>query len=593
MTFGPALQTALAASRAGGDLLRDELHRPDGPRGKGDKAPADTEAELRIRSILRDAHPNWGFLGEETGRVAGREGDPVWVVDPNDGTNDFVKGRRGSAVSIALVHEGRPVLGVVFAFAYPDSGGSAFHAVEGVEGVFANGAPSRAEWRGALGSGDVVLVSGGADRVPRPNLECCRPARFRAIPSIAHRLALVAAGRAAAATSLWSPKSWDYAAGHALIRAAGGSLVDERGIEPVYPADALGSVRRLFAGSGPVALELARRDWDRAFHSAHDPDVVVTRLTPGALVRDPRLLSRAHGALLGALTGDAIGTAWEAAPPGASARELGIARALASPRGLPGRLSDDGEMTIALARVLVERGFDPDAVLAAYREWGATDPRTMGATIRNALAGRPTPDSLANGALMRAIPLALAGLDDSEETLASRAKAEAALTHAHPHVGEASAAYVVAARHLLKGARPRNAFDAAHALARRDRFSTSAIDALVGSQEAPPANPRVNAGLVWIALQTAFHELLHSDSYEDSIARILDAGGDVDTNATIAGGLLGAALGREAIPDEWRNLVLSARPAHGFEPDARPARYWPTDALTLAERLLLSGTGRG
>lgn len=573
MTFGPALQTALSAARAAGEMLRDELHREDGPRGKGDKAPADTEAEVRIRSILREAHPDWAFLGEETGRVSGRAGGPVWVVDPNDGTNDFIKGRRGSAVSIGLVSEGRPVLGVVFAFAFPDSAGSLFHAVEGIDGVFANGSPTRREWSTALGPEDVVLVSGGADRVPVANLECCRPARFRAIPSIAHRLALVASGRATAATSLWSPKSWDYAAGHALIRAAGGTLVDEGRLEPAYPADAGGSVRRLFAGADAVARELSRRDWNRAFDAEPDPDVVVARLTPGALVRDSALLSRAQGALLGALTGDAIGTAREAGPA-----------------DLRGRLSDDGEMTLSLARALLARGFDEAAIFAAYRVWGESDPKTMGGTIRNALAGRRSPESLANGALMRAIPLAIAGIDAGEADLVARARAEAALTHVNPLVGEASAAYVVAARSLLRGASPRDAFDAAHALARRERFSSVAIEAIVQAERSPPANPRVHAGLVWTALQTAFHELLRSNSYEESIERILEAGGDVDTNATIAGGLLGAALGRDAIPHRWANLVLSARPARGFSADARPARYWASDALTLAERLLLSGT---
>jgi len=66
------------------------------------------------------------------------------------------------------------------------------------------------------------------------------------------------------------------------------------------------------------------------------------------------------------------------------------------------------------------------------------------------------------------------------------------------------------------------------------------------------------------------------------------AGGDTDTNAAICGALLGAIHGRDAVPPQWQRMVRSCRPlrgsAHVRQP--RPAVYWPTDALALAERLL-------
>ncbi len=96
-----ALEHATQAARRAGDVLRSDLHRAGGPRGAGDKADADTEAERLVRGLLLEAFPGWGFLGEETGQVAGRPGTPLWLVDPNDGTRDFLKGRRGSAVSVA------------------------------------------------------------------------------------------------------------------------------------------------------------------------------------------------------------------------------------------------------------------------------------------------------------------------------------------------------------------------------------------------------------------------------------------------------------------------------------------------------------
>src|SRR5204862_8345811 len=152
-----------------------------------------------IRRRLTRTFPDWSYLGEETGRSSGAAGAPVWLVDPNDGTRDYLVGRRGSAVSIGLVVDRRPVLGVVFAFAYPDDAGDLFAWAEGCGPVRRNGRASPAHLPAALAASDVVLVSSKGDRDPEANLRCVAPARYRAVPSIAHRLALVGAGEASAA----------------------------------------------------------------------------------------------------------------------------------------------------------------------------------------------------------------------------------------------------------------------------------------------------------------------------------------------------------------------------------------------------------
>src|SRR5204862_8041047 len=104
LDLGPALEVAVAAAREAGDHLRRDFHRPGGARGHSDKAEADTEAELLIRARLLQAFPSWGYLGEETGRgPSPAAGAPTWLVDPNDGTRDYLEGRRGSSVSIGLV----------------------------------------------------------------------------------------------------------------------------------------------------------------------------------------------------------------------------------------------------------------------------------------------------------------------------------------------------------------------------------------------------------------------------------------------------------------------------------------------------------
>lgn len=94
-----------------GRLIEAELARPDGPRGEGDKAQVDIEIEEMLRPGLLQLLA-CDFVGEETG--ISLSGDAFcWVVDPNDGTADFLQGRSGSAVSIGLLHAGLPVLGVV------------------------------------------------------------------------------------------------------------------------------------------------------------------------------------------------------------------------------------------------------------------------------------------------------------------------------------------------------------------------------------------------------------------------------------------------------------------------------------------------
>ncbi len=84
-----------------GKLLAAEWDLPGGPRGYGDKAEVDAEIEVVLRRGLLDLLP-CDFWGEETGSsLAGHE--YCWVVDPNDGTSDFLQGHKGSAVSVGLL----------------------------------------------------------------------------------------------------------------------------------------------------------------------------------------------------------------------------------------------------------------------------------------------------------------------------------------------------------------------------------------------------------------------------------------------------------------------------------------------------------
>ena len=256
-----ALEVATAAARAAGELLSKEFHRSGGPRHSGaSHADVDEEAERVIREKLLAAFPDFSYVGEETGS---RAGDPevTWYVDPNDGTRSYVVGLRGAAVSIGLVHEGRPVLGVVFAPTAPDDGGDLITWADG-EPLRRNGkVVERKPLAKTLRASDVVLSSQDCDRNSAANVKLCAPARYRAVPSIAYRLALVAAGEGEAAVSLNGPTHWDYAGGHALLRSVGGELFDERGEAIGYGGRGSRGGSSVFGAQPAVARELARRPW--------------------------------------------------------------------------------------------------------------------------------------------------------------------------------------------------------------------------------------------------------------------------------------------------------------------------------------------
>jgi ADP-ribosylglycohydrolase/fructose-1,6-bisphosphatase/inositol monophosphatase family enzyme len=598
LDFRAALDQATLAAREAGALLRTDLHRPGGPRGQVDKADADTEAEWLIRRLLLEAFPGWGFLGEETGAVPGTPGDPIWVVDPNDGTRDYLKGRRGSAVSIGLLLGEVPRLGVVFAFSYPDDEGDLFAWAEGCGPLKRNGRPVAPSLPAALRERDVVLVASAGDSDPAGNLACVTPARFRAVPSIAHRLALVAAGEAAAAVSLHWTSAWDYAAGHALLRGAGATLLDEQGRGAAYDVDGRSRCVCAFGGREGVARVLLSRQWHTLGMNAQDPEDedVPVRLLKGRVEADAGRLARAQGCLLGQLAGDNLGALVEFADAGSVCRQHPDGPRRLEDGGvwniLAGQPTDDSEMALALARSILERGrFEREAALEAYRAWLRSSPFDVGGTVGAALRDHPNPASQANGSVMRAAPLGIHAHALAPSLAAELARQDSSLTHPNPACGDAAAAFVVAVAHAIReGDGPEGAWRAAVEWAAGAGAARLVVEALEGARLAAPVCDGESQGWVKVALQNAFHELLHAPSLEEGVVATVRRGGDTDTNAAIAGALLGAVHGREAVPAQWRTMVLSCRPLAPRAHRPRPRAYWPVDVMEIAERLLVAGT---
>jgi ADP-ribosyl-[dinitrogen reductase] hydrolase len=334
--------------------------RPGGPRGTIGHAEADDAAEHLIMDRLKAVFLRDSFLGEETGGSNGTSGR-LWLVDPNDGTSAYMEGFRGAAVSIALLDRGEPVLGVVYAYNHPDDNGDLIAWAKGGP-VFRNNKPVRRTWPDAPNPNCTVLLSHQADKSPSANALCVAPMRYRAVPSIAYRLALVAAGEGDAAVSLNGPVAWNVAGGHAILLGAGGDLYDKKGQPVRYTADGHRPPSGwVFGGSRELIDHLRKQDWSRVFkHAGNAGPYSLCRPRRGCGPVDPGVLSRAQGCLLGQLAGDSLGSLVEFKTPEQIKRlyPRGV-RKLAGGgtfNTIAGQPTDDSEMALMLARSIIGRG---------------------------------------------------------------------------------------------------------------------------------------------------------------------------------------------------------------------------------------------
>jgi ADP-ribosylglycohydrolase len=170
---------------------------------------------------------------------------------------------------------------------------------------------------------------------------------------------------------------------------------------------------------------------------------------------------------------------------------------------------------------------------------------------------------------------------------------DAALTHPHPICQDANAVFVVAISHAVAtGSDPWEIYAFTLDWATCQSTTDPAIQqCLKTAADHPPAGYLHHQGWVLIALQNAFWQLLHAPSFEAGVVDTVMRGGDTDTNAAIAGALLGAVHGIETVPPQWRDALSSCRPERGRPAvhRPRPKPFWPVDAPQLAEALVALG----
>ena len=188
---------------------------------------ADRTANVVLHKILQREGEGW--LSEESVDEPSRlERERVWVVDPLDGTREFVEGIPEWCISIGLVEHGEAVAGGIF---NPITNEKIIGSIGG--GVTYNGQPARASHKGTLTDALVLGSRSEAKRGEWKRFEGL-PFRVRNIGSVAYKLGLVAAGKADATWTLVPKNEWDVAAGTALVLAAGGFVRRLEGQPPKF-----------------------------------------------------------------------------------------------------------------------------------------------------------------------------------------------------------------------------------------------------------------------------------------------------------------------------------------------------------------------
>ncbi|MGB8929921.1 MAG: ADP-ribosyl-[dinitrogen reductase] hydrolase [Anaeromyxobacteraceae bacterium] len=272
-------------------------------------------------------------------------------------------------------------------------------------------------------------------------------------------------------------------------------------------------------------------------------------MTPWVHLDDVR--DRARGAFLGFAVGDALGATVEFMQATEIRAEYGVHREVIGGGWLrlrPGRVTDDTEMSLCLARAIdVSAGWSARAAADLLVAWMRAGPIDVGSTCRagirrymleGTLEGRPNEWDAGNGAAMRMVPIALATLGD-DAALTRIAVEQAHLTHNHPL---SDAASVLVGRLIHAACLGRSM--------RRLRLI---------AEEAAAAHPKLRfdrwdgraSGYVIETLAAVLHCFFSTRSFEECVVEVVNHGGDADTTGAIAGAVAGAFYGPAELPRRW------------------------------------------
>jgi len=220
--------------------------------GQSPVSAADFAANDRLQNILTKARPHYGWLSEENDDDPARlAAETVFVVDPIDGTRGFINGATNWCVSVAVVHKGSPVAGVLFAPALAEEFSAIIDGPALKNGKVISVAAHRPD--------DVLNIAASAEMVNKFEPEYAKLlSRVKHVPSLAYRLAMVADGRIDGTLVARNSHDWDLAAADLILSRAGGSLVDTHGDRLVYNRENVKHAT-LFAGGEQVIKSLLQQ----------------------------------------------------------------------------------------------------------------------------------------------------------------------------------------------------------------------------------------------------------------------------------------------------------------------------------------------
>lgn len=245
-----------AARKAGRSLVKDfrEVENLQvSMKGAGDfVSKADIAAENILKEELLGARPTYGWLAEEGGVIEGEDPTRRWIVDPLDGTTNFLHGLPHWAVSIALEHKGKIVAGVI----YDPAKDEMFFAEKG-EGAWMNDMRIRVSSRSRLIESifSTGLPFGGRSDLPATLQDLARLmpacAGVRRWGAAALDMAYVAAGRY---EGFWERRlnAWDMAAGIIIVKEAGGF------VQPLNPEGSILSDGEVICANEPIFDQFAK-----------------------------------------------------------------------------------------------------------------------------------------------------------------------------------------------------------------------------------------------------------------------------------------------------------------------------------------------
>lgn len=250
----------------------------------------------------------------------------------------------------------------------------------------------------------------------------------------------------------------------------------------------------------------------------------------------------------------------------------------------PGQLTDDSEMMISLLNAICDdKNYNQEHVALNYIKWYNTNPVDIGNTVKKSLHTRRrasnhldmiqnskdmNSSSLSNGSMMRIMPIALFCVNKTDKILKKLVKQECILTHPNKIIRDFTYIYCLAVKYSILEYKKEDIYNILLENSKNPRVIITLQDALDTSEPTYIVKGRgledyINTdntsyfGYIGIAFQNALYALLHFDNITDALVYICKKGGDTDTNACIACGLLGAYYGSSTFNKQWKQVMLN------------------------------------